>query len=167
MRPAATCSRTAGSRSTPITSRPRSANDSASGRPTRPRPTTATFIGRRLARSAAPLGNVLAGERGHESGVRRQVAAHQSPGLLPRAIDPLESALLHPRRRHRDAPGVEVEGGPDADHDRDVEAVAHPRHPLLLLGDADPDPEDIGTGLVDLAGNRRLLVLAERPERGR
>src|SRR5215213_2475961 len=167
MRPAPTCSRTAGSRSTPITSRPRSANESASGRPTRPRPTTATFIGSRLARAAAPLGKVLPGERGHEPGVRREIAAHQPPRFLPGAVDPLEAALLHPARRHRDPAGVEVESGPDADHHRNVEAVAHSRHPLLLLRHADADPEHVRAGLVDLARHRGLLVLAERPERRR
>src|SRR6187200_2799232 len=114
MRPAATCSSTAGSRSTPITSRPRSAKDSASGRPTRPRPTTATFIAKRLASNSAPLGQVLARERRHEARIRAQVAAQQPARLLERAVDPLESALLHPGRRHRYAAGVEVEGGAHA-----------------------------------------------------
>ncbi len=40
--PSRTAPSRAGSLSIPTTSRPRSANDSASGRPTRPRPTTAT-----------------------------------------------------------------------------------------------------------------------------
>ena len=43
MRPLAIDSSTAGTLSTPTTSRPRLANESASGRPIRPRPTTATF----------------------------------------------------------------------------------------------------------------------------
>src|SRR5436190_20239754 len=111
MRPAATCSSTAGSRSTPITSRPRSAKDSASGRPTRPRPTTATFIAKRLALFAAPLAaplaQVLPRERRNEARIRAQVAAQQPARLLERAVDPLEPALLHPARRHRHATGVE------------------------------------------------------------
>ena len=90
------------SRSTPITSRPRSANESASGRPTRPRPTTATLCmaqrgyaaaRRRRSRSVAGAANAA-----HEARVGGQVARQQPPRLLRDAVDPLEPALLHPRR---------------------------------------------------------------------
>ena len=70
--------------------------------------------------------------------------------FLGDAVDPLEAALLHPARRHRDAAGVEVEGGADrADH-RHVELLAHPRHPLLLARDADADPDDVGAAALDV-----------------
>src|SRR5918911_686695 len=91
-----------------ITSRPRSANESASGRPTRPRPTTATFMRRRLPGGATSLAQVLARERGHEARVRGQVAAQQPARLLADPVDPLEPVLLHPRGRHVDATRVEV-----------------------------------------------------------
>src|SRR5918999_723012 len=166
IRPAATCSSTAGSRSTPITSSPRSANDRASGRPTRPRPTTATLVMAKILR-ASPLGEELPGERRHEAGVRVEVARQQPAGLLPDPVDPLEPALLHPARRHRYAPGVEVDRGADAAHHRHLEAVAHAGHPLLLLRHADPDPQHIGARLVDLRDEGALLLLGERAERRR
>src|SRR5918992_453663 len=165
-RPAASWSSTAGSRSTPITSSPRSANDKASGSPTRPRPATATLVMAKSLR-ARPLDEVLPGERRHEAGVRVEVAREQAPGLLPDPVDPLEAALLHPARRHRDAAGVEVEGRAHAAHHRHLEAVAHARHPLLLLWHPDADPEHVGPRLVDLVDHLRLLLAGERPERGR
>ena len=53
MRPPATASMIDRSRSTPITWSPRSAKDRASGRPTRPRPTTATLPGMPVSLRAA------------------------------------------------------------------------------------------------------------------
>src|SRR5918992_3121949 len=142
MRPAATGSSTAGSRSTPITSRPRSANERASGSPTRPRPTTATLVMAGSLRTGS-LGEVLPGERRHEAGIRIEVARQQPPRLLPDPVDPLEPALLHPARRHRNAAGVEVESRAHAAHHGHLEAVAHARHPLLLLRHPDPDPQHV------------------------
>src|ERR687895_1252754 len=165
--PAATCSSTAGSRSTPITSSPRSANDRASGSPTRPRPTTATLAAMRCSLRASPLGEVLPGERRHEAGVRVEVARQQPLGLLPDPVDPLESAVLHPARRHRDAAGVEVERRAHAAHHRHLEAVAHAGHPHLLLRHADPDPQHVRARLVDLRDERALLLLGEGTEWGR
>src|ERR687896_862690 len=166
IRPAATCSSTAGSRSTPITSSPRSANDRASGNPTRPRPTTATLVMGRSLRTS-PLGEVLPGERRHEAGVRVEVARQQSLGLLPDPVDPLEPTVLHPARRHRDAAGVEVERRAHAAHHRHLEAVAHAGHPHLLLRHADPDPQHIRARLVDLRDDGALLLLGEGSERRR
>src|SRR5918992_5383849 len=164
--PEATCSSTAGSRSTPITSSPRSANDRASGNPTRPRPTTATLVMWRSLR-ASPLGEVLPGERRQEAGVRVEVARQQSLGLLPDPVDPLEPAVLHPARCHRDAAGVEVERRAHAAHHRHLEAVAHAGHPYLLLRHADPDPQHVRARLVDLRDDGVLLLIGERTERRR
>jgi hypothetical protein len=55
---------------------------------------------------------------------------------------------------------VEVEGGADAHQHRRVEAAAHGGHPLLLLGDADADPHDVGARAIDLV--RDVLLLARR-----
>src|SRR5215216_1349071 len=169
MRPAPTCSRTAGSRSTPITSIPRSANESASGRPTRPRPTTATLsaMSGNLRSRSALLSQILARERQHEARVRVEVARQKAPRLLRDPVDPLEPAILHPGRGHRDAARVEVEGRADPAHHRHVEPVAHAGHPLLLLRDPNPYPQHVGPCLVDLANERLLLLVRERPERGR
>src|SRR3954451_18612870 len=167
--PAATDSSTDGTRSTPMTLRPRSANDSASGSPTRPRPTTATVAvtGRSLRGGPAPLAKELTREAGQELGIEVEVARQQAARLLGDPVGPLEAALLHPARGLGDAAGVEVEGGAYAAHHRHVEALAHAGHPLLLLRHADAHPEHIRAGGVDLLDDRVLLVRAEGPERGR
>src|SRR5215211_896301 len=152
-------------RSTPIVVRPRSANDSARGRPTRPRPMTATVAS--IRGSLRAPAQVLASKRQHEARVEVEVAGEQPARLLGDPVDPLEPALLHPRGRLRDPPRVEVEGGAHRAHDGDVEPLAHPRHPLLLLRHADADPEDVGTRVVDLVDERVLLLRRHRPERGR
>src|SRR5262245_5278656 len=165
MRPAAICSSTAASRSTPSTFSPLSANESARGRPTRPRPTTATLSGIRPASPKdAPVLDVLTGERDHEARIEVEVAREQAARFLGDPVDPLEPPLLHPRWRLRDAAGVEVERRPDAAHHGHVQAVAHARHPLLLLGDADAHPQHVRAGVVDLAHERLLLVRVEVAE---
>src|SRR4051794_19322093 len=143
IRPAAIESITERSRSTPITSRPQSANDSASGSPTRPRPTTATdpLMARSLRASAAQaLAQELPAERQEEGRVVVEVARQQPARLLRDPVGPLQPVLLHPRRRLRDPPGVEIERGAHGGHHRHAHAVAHLRHPLLLLRHADAHP---------------------------
>src|SRR3954462_3836534 len=167
--PASTDSSTDGTRSTPMTLRPRSANESASGSPTRPRPTTATVavtpeestLG--LRRAVPQLLQELAGEAGQELGIEVEVARQQAAGLLGDPVGPLEAAFLHPARRRGDAAGVEVEGGAHPAHHRHVQALAAPGHPLLLFGHADPHPENVRAGGVDLLDDRVLLVRAEGP----
>src|SRR5215218_4752331 len=152
-------------RSTPIVQRPRSANDSARGRPTRPRPMTATLAS--IERSLRAPAQVLATERQHEARVEVEVAREQAARLLRDPVDPFEAALLHPRRRLRDAPRVEVEGRADGAHHGHVEPRAHPRHPLLLLRHADADPQHVRARVVDLVDERVLLLFGHRPERRR
>src|SRR5262245_57512284 len=125
-------------RSTPIVRSPRSANDSARGRPTRPRPMTATLAS--IRGSLRAPAQVLVRKRQHEARVEVEVAREQATRLLGDPVDPLEPALLHPGRRLRDSPGVEVERGAHGAHDGHVQALAHARHPLLLLGHADTHP---------------------------
>src|SRR2546428_4120316 len=119
MRPAPTCSSTRGSRSTPMTSRPRSAKESAKGRPIRPSPTIATRAGMtaRLAGvagrfAAAALAQELPPEGRHEARVVVEVAREEPSRLLGNSVGPLETALLHPLRRLGDPPAVEVERRP-------------------------------------------------------
>src|SRR5215213_9426085 len=149
-------------RSTPIVRSPRSANDSARGRPTRPRPMTATLAS--MCGSLFTLAEVLARKHHHEARVEVEVAREQAAGLLRDPVDPLETALLHPRRRLRDAPRVEVEGGAHGTHHGHVEAAAHARHPLLLLGHADAHPQHVRPGFVDLGHESVLLRGRHRPE---
>src|SRR3954469_6394274 len=165
MRPSATDSRTDGCLSTPMTSMPWSAKERASGSPIRPSPTIAALhvIGVRL---PAALAEVLPSEREHEARVVVEVAREESPRLLRDAVRPLEPAVLHPRRGLRDATRVEVERGADSAHDRHLEALANVRHPLLLLRDADADPEHVRLRLVDLLDQRVLFLLGERAEGG-
>src|SRR5205814_9900644 len=64
------------------------------------------------------------------------------PIFVGQPVGPLEPGLLHPGRGLRDEAGVEVECRADADQQRRLEAGTHPRHPLLLLRDADPRSEE-------------------------
>src|SRR5215211_6368463 len=163
IRPADSWSSTSCWRSTPIVRRPRSANDSARGRPTRPRPTTATLAS--MSGSLFTLAQVLARKRQHEARIEVQVARQQPAWLLGYPVDPLEPALLHPRGRLRDPARVEVERGADGAHHGDVEPLPHARHPLLLLRHADADPQHVRARLVDLLDERILLLGGHRPER--
>src|SRR5438067_9057944 len=166
MRAARTAATRSGSFSTPRTRSPRSAKESASGRPTRPQPMIATsnsMAGRRLA--GAALAPELAGEADYEARVVAEVAPPEPPGLGAQAEGPLEAQLLHPARRLGDQAGAEVERGAHADQHRRIQTLAHRGHPLLLLRHADADPDDLRAGAVDLLDHVRLLVGVERPER--
>src|ERR1035437_4669010 len=132
MRPSRTAPRRSESLSTPITVRPRSANDSASGSPTRPRPTTATsavlcegFMEDRRLAAADNVADVLAQEADHEKRVVAGVAPPQPAGLAREAVGPLEAVALHPGGRLGDETGMKVEGCADADEQGGCEAGAH------------------------------------------
>src|SRR3954452_24129335 len=145
-------SSTRGSLSMPMTSRPRSANDSASGSPTRPRPTTATVVDMAgtLGGSAEQLrAEQLAREGEQKRRVVVEVARQQAARLLGDPVGPLEPALLHPGGCLRDPARVEADPPPHRRHDRHLHALAHPRHPLLLLRHPDPDPEDVRAVALD------------------
>ena len=162
-------SRTASSRArvvvdVPITRRPRSANERASGRPTRPNPTTATSAllcgtlirALRLAASATrPLAQVAGvlrregrqetrGCTGHSAATA--AAARASAGRPTRAqlaepgAEPVARAPRGSRRRPRPLPAA---GG--------CQTRAHLVHPELLLGLSDADPDDGRPRRVDLS----------------
>ena len=149
------------SRSTPITSSPRSANDSASGRPTRPRPTTATLAAmRRQSTSGAYARQVLARERQHEARVVVEVARQQPARLLRDPVDPLEPALLHPRAapcetrpawKSKAAPTPHITGTSSRSRMRAIH--------FSCLGTPMPDPEHVRARLVDLLDERVLLLV--------
>src|SRR6478609_4667972 len=100
MRPSRTVARRVASLSTPITSTPRSANESASGNPILPSPTIAALCVMAW-RLPAPLAPKLAREREEEAGVVVEVARQQAARLLGDPVGPLEAAVLHPGRRLR------------------------------------------------------------------
>ena len=108
---------------------------------------------------------VLAREPDDEARVVVEVAPPQPPRLLDEPERPLEAEALQAVGRLALEPGVEVEGGADADQDRRVEPVAHRGHPLLLQRHAEADPDDVGAGGVELGGDRGGLVVVERAER--
>ena len=110
-----------------------------------------------------PRAHELPAEGGQEARVVVEVARQQPARLLRDPVGPLEPALLHPRRRLRDAPGVEVERGAHGAHHRHLEPVAHARHPLLLARHADAHPQHVGAVGVDLRAPPR----PPRPARGR
>src|SRR5690349_6170406 len=173
MRPSATAARRSGSASTPSTRSPRSANESASGRPMRPMPMTETSMltsGRlavRVAATRAASARELRRGSRDDARVVAQVPAPEAPRLLGQPERPLQAGVLHPARRLRDEPGVEVERRADADEHRGVQAPAHRRHPLLLLGHADAHPYDVGPRAVDLVRDDVQLVVVQITERRR
>src|SRR4051794_11846033 len=179
MRASRTALRRPASFSMPIVRRPRSANDSASGRPTRPQPITATSNSKSMADledrgsptraggtvsdvALAPVAHPLPREAADEARVVAQVAVPEPARLRAEAEGPRQPRLLHPARRLGDQAGVEVEGGADAHEDRRLQAPAHRGHPLLLLGDADADPDDVCARAVDLGHDGVLLDLRQR-----
>src|ERR1035437_163412 len=182
MRPSRPAPRRGGSLSIPTTSRPRSANDSASGSPTRPRPTTATSAvlcegviqakgsgapARRPRSAAAASGavaQILAEEGGHEARVVAHVARPQPPRLAREPVDPLQARSLHPVRRLGDEAGMEVERGAHPHEQGGAQAGAHRVHPALLLGLAGPHPHDRGSRAVDLRDHALLLLRRELAE---
>ena len=109
----------------------------------------------------------LARERAHETGVVAQVPAPQPARLVGETVGPFEPGALQPRWSLRHEAGMEVERRADADQHGRVEVRAQRRHPLLLLGDADADPHDIGPRIVDLGDDRGLLLFGERAVRWR
>src|SRR3954469_21363132 len=115
-------------------------------------------------RLAARRAGVLARYAGHEARVVAQIAPPQPPRLLSEAEEPLEAESLHERGRLRHQPGMEVEGGADADQDRRSQARAHAGHPLLLLRDADADPDDVRAGGVDSGRDGLVLGVGELAE---
>src|ERR1022692_497368 len=82
-----------------------------------------------------------------------QVAHSQPLRLLHGSMQPLEAIALHPARRPAHLPGDEVEGSPDADAYRDLEAVAVHREPLFLLGIAESHQKNVGPRVFDAAQN--------------
>ena len=64
-------------------------------------------------------------------------------------------------------PAWKSERRANLDEDWSVEAATHGGHPLLLLGDADVDPHDVRAAGVDLAEDRGLLFVRQRPVGGR
>src|SRR5439155_14770374 len=167
-----TACRRAGSLSMPITLSPRSANDSASGSPTLPRPTIDTsavvweaFIpAKRLAATVAQVAQVLSHEADDEAGVIARIAGPQAARLARQAVAPLKARALHPGRRLWHQAGVEIERGADADQQGGRQVRAHAQHPLLLLGLPGSDPHDLRARRVDLGGHRPLLLQAELAE---
>src|SRR3954463_16349976 len=161
---------TAGSLSMPTTFRPRSAKLRASGRPIRPSPTMATLVATDRTLGGLPpelLSQELPREAAQERGVVVEVARQEATRLLRDPVGPLEAAILHPRRRLRDPPGVEVERRADGAHDRHLEPLAHAGHPLLLTRHAGPDPQHVRPVAIDQLHDLVLLVRLEVAERGR
>jgi hypothetical protein len=104
----------------------------------------------------------LPDEPRHEERVVPRIPLPQPARLVCQSVHPLEPDALHPVRRLRHEAGVEVERGADTDEHRRFQTIPHRGHPLLLLGHADPDPDDVGLGLVDLLDDRALLLVGER-----
>src|SRR5947209_4911869 len=112
-------------------------------------------------RQPAAVFEQLTREAAQEAGVVTPVALPQASRLVRQSIGPLETRFLHPVRRLAHESGVEIERGAHADEHRRVEQRAHVRHPLLLLGHADPGPNDVCARAVDLLDDGVLLLVAE------
>ena len=144
--------RTASSRSAslsmPSTRRPASANASASGRPTRPRPMTETSY-TAPGTLAAPRG--AAAPTGGRS--RRRSAGCSAGSAATAGAAPGRAGTAHSRPSRCIQPGAcgirpawKSNAAPTPTSTGASSRCAHPRHPLLLLRDADPDPHDVGAG---------------------
>src|SRR5207248_5564937 len=96
-----------------------------------------------------PQPELLLGQLEKEPGVVDQVTAPEPARLVSQPEEPFQAGALHPGGGLGDGAAVEVEGGTDADQHRRGQSRSHPRHPELLLGRADPDPDDVGLGAID------------------
>src|SRR5215218_5833998 len=111
----APCAATAGASSTT------SAAALAAGRATSAHTRTISSLGLAI---RAQVGKVLTGEADHEARVVAQIPPPEASGLLREPERPLEPEPLQPVGRLALEAGVEVEGRPDADQHRRLEAIA-------------------------------------------
>lgn len=61
---------------------------------------------------------------------------------------------------------MEVKSRSDADQYTGLQAVTMRRHPALLLGCAETDPDDIRAGSIDLVDDGGILLFAQRAKGG-
>src|SRR5437667_1217556 len=94
-----------------------------------------------------------------------QVPAPQASRLCPQPEEPLKPAPLHPAGSSLLDSCVKVERRPDTDQHGSSETAQVSIHPTLLLRRAEPDPDDIGIGIVDLLDDRLIFRIADRPKR--
>jgi hypothetical protein len=80
-------------------------------------------------------------------------------------MNPLETHPSHPSRRTLDSTGVEIEGGPHADHHR-TDAVAMRQHPGFLPWAAQSDEYHLRTGVVDPADDVFVFLGCQFPKGG-
>src|SRR5258705_8631173 len=116
-------------------------------------PKTVRVIGRSDC-AAHQLADSKNGEARHGVGI----AARQTPRLRAETKQPLESVSLHPQRGLTFRACQEVERGPDADHDRCLNAPEVVRHPELLLWRAQPHPYDVGARRLDRGNHGSILL---------
>jgi len=91
--------------------------------------------------------------------VGNQIALEQPPGLLPQSINPFQSIALHPLWSVLDLAHQVAESSADADEKAMVQLFIHLINPLLLLGCAQRDPDDIGFVLANLADKLFILII--------
>ena len=108
----------------------------------------------------------LSEEAYDEKRVVLKVALPEAAGFGTKAEEPFEAGALHPARGLLDAPGVEIEGGADADHQGGIQLGKKFGHEAFLLGCAEANPEDVGGGGGNLALEVGALGGVEGTERG-
>src|SRR5687767_10206200 len=100
----------------------------------------------------------------HERRVVIEIAFPQPTRLCGQTKEPLETALLHPRRRLLFQSRVEVERRADANHYRRIDAIEMFGHPVLLLRRAQTDPDDVGARIIDQLDDVGVLFPGELSE---
>ena len=68
--------------------------------------------------------------------IAAKIALPQAPGVLHKPMEPLETCAFDPRGAVTNGPGVKIEGGSYAEHERHLQVVYILRHELLLLRSA-------------------------------
>lgn len=101
-----------------------------------------------------------------EEEVVDEVAFPEAAGFLDKAVEPGEAGFLHPFGGERTEPGEEGEG--IADGEEDAVGVKGPfaGDPGFLADAAEGDPDKIGGGVADGAGEGVAIVVAPLAERG-
>jgi hypothetical protein len=95
----------------------------------------------------------------YENRVVYEIAMREATGLADQPEQPFEPGALHPSGCARLCPGVEIEGGADADQRSRIDLADMRRHPFFLFRHAEPDPDEIGARPVDCGDIGRVFFL--------
>lgn len=110
------------------------------------------------------MAEVVACEVVNEEGIVGEVAFPESAGFSAEAVEPFHACFLDPCGGLADFAGVEGEGGTDAEVDGWGKLVFVTGDPEFLFGAAEADPDEVGIGIADVAGDAVEFVIRPRAE---